>query len=316
MFSLYINMYHVDKETFVSGKGQRKTETQRNYEEFEQYLEKFKKYATHIEICGEHRNSFSKTDHDATFMRIKKDYMGNDQLLPAYNLQIAVCDEFIATIDVNQNASDNTCFETLMNKFNIQYGHYPKYPVADAGYGTYDNYIFCEKQGMEKYMKFSTYNKEVKDKKYRDDQFRPINFKRNKKGQLICPNKKVFNYIGENPIKGNKYGRTSEVYECENCNRCKLKSKCTKSKGNRRINLNKELTSYHKEVIQNLTSELGIELRTNRSIQVEGTFGVIKQNRSYRRIIRKGLNKVKLELQLIAIGYNLYKYNKIKYRTK
>ena len=60
----------------------------------------------HIEICGEKRGSYSKTDKSATFMRIKTDYMGNDQLLPAYSLQIAVCEEYIATLDVKQYASD------------------------------------------------------------------------------------------------------------------------------------------------------------------------------------------------------------------
>ena len=86
------------------------------------------------EICGEKRGSYSKTDKSATFMRIKTDYMGNDQLLPAYNLQIGVCEEYIATIDVKQYASDMDCFVPLMEKFNEIYGKYPKYPIADAMY--------------------------------------------------------------------------------------------------------------------------------------------------------------------------------------
>ncbi|MFR4129350.1 MAG: hypothetical protein ACLT08_17225 [Roseburia inulinivorans] len=96
-----------------------------------------------IKICGEDRNSYSKTDHSATFMRIKTDYMGNDQLLPAYNVQVGIADEYIAVVDVNQYRSDMDCFIPLMNKFYTTYGFYPKYPVADAGYGSYNNYIFC-----------------------------------------------------------------------------------------------------------------------------------------------------------------------------
>ena len=85
--------------------------------------------------------TYAKTDHDATFMRIKRDYMGNDQLLPAYNVQAAICDEYIAVIDAKPFASDQDCFVPLMEKFKNTYGHYPKYPVADAGYGSYNNFF-------------------------------------------------------------------------------------------------------------------------------------------------------------------------------
>ena len=94
-------------------------------------------------------------------MRIKTDYMGNDQLLPAYNVQIGVADEYIAVVDVNQYRTDMDCFIPLMNKFRNAYGFYPKYPIADAGYGSYNNYIFCEQNGMEKYMKFTMFKKET-----------------------------------------------------------------------------------------------------------------------------------------------------------
>ena len=124
---------------------------QKQYQEMEGYLERLKTYARHIEICGESRNSYAKTDHDATFMRLKRDYMGNDQLLPAYNVQAAICDEYIAVVDVKPYASDQDCFVPLMEKFKELYGHYPKYPVADAGYGSYNNYLYCEEHGMEKF---------------------------------------------------------------------------------------------------------------------------------------------------------------------
>ncbi len=316
LLSIYINMYNLNPNSFVSGKGKRKSEYQKDYETFIDFINKLKKYAYQIDTCGEHRNSFSKTDKDATFMRIKTDYMGNDQLLPSYNLQIAVCNEFIALADIYQYASDNSCFVPFMDKYYKFYKHYPTYPVADAGYGSYDNYLFCEEHNMNKFMKFSTYKKETSDKKYQSDPFRVANFKVNKKGQLICPNNKKFIFIKNQAIKGNKYGRTVEVYQCENCNKCKLKSKCHKGKGNRKITLNKELTKIHQEVIDNLSTDLGIQLRINRSIQVEGAFGIIKQDRDYRRIVRRSMNKVRLELLLISIRFNLYKYNNIKKRTK
>ena len=105
-------------------------------------------------------------------MRMKKDYMGNDQLLPGYNIQFGVCDEYIAVYDVKQYASDMDCFKPLMEKFNRVYEKYPEYPVADAGYGSFNNYLYCEEHGMKKYMKFTMYEKESKDKKYREDPYR------------------------------------------------------------------------------------------------------------------------------------------------
>ena len=109
---------------FVCGRGHRKSLEQHQYQKLEEYKNRLKAYANHIEICGDHRNSYSKTDHDATFMRIKRDYMGNDQLLPAYNLQAAICDEYVAIVDVKPYASDMECFIPLMEKFNATYGHY------------------------------------------------------------------------------------------------------------------------------------------------------------------------------------------------
>lgn len=270
-------------------------------------------YARHIEICGEKRGSYSKTDKSATFMRIKTDYMGNDQLLPAYNLQIGVCEEYIATVDVKQYASDMDCFVPLMEKFNEIYGRYPKYPIADAGYGSYNNYLYCEQHGMEKFMKFTMFEKETKNEKYKNNPYRAVNFKRDGKGNIICPNNKKFKFKGTRHIRGNQYGRTEEIYECEECSNCCYKQECCpKAKNNRSIRLNQELTLIHKEVLNNLNSIHGALLCMNKSIQAEGTFGIIKYDKSYKRLRRKELENVQLEFLLVACGYNLYKYhNKI-----
>ena len=80
------------------------------------------------------------------------------------------------------------CFIPLMEHFKQTYGFYPKYPVADAGYGSYNNYIFCEQNGMEKYMKFPMFKKETKDRKYHEDPFRAVNFRIDEQGVMRCPN--------------------------------------------------------------------------------------------------------------------------------
>lgn len=311
----YAEVWQLDEEKFVHGRGHRKTMQQRHYERITEYADKLEEYVEKIAICGEERNSYSKTDHSATFMRIKTDYMGNDQLLPAYNVQIGVADEYIAVVDVNQYRSDMDCFIPLMNRFKNIYGFYPKYPVADAGYGSYNNYIFCEQNDMEKYMKFTMFKKETTDKEYHENPFRAVNFPIGDDGIMRCPNGKAFHFRYRQHVEGNKYGRQEEVYQCEDCSGCQYAEKCKKTDKNRTVKLNHELTAMHQEVIENLESIHGALLRMNRSIQAEGTFGIIKNNRWYKRIVRRGFKSVQLEVFLVSIGHNLYKFHNKQMRT-
>ena len=307
----YAELVKIDRQQFKHGRGHHKTDQQRHYEKLIVYAKKLSEYTEKLKICGPDRNSYSKTDHDATFMRMKRDYMGNDQLLPGYNIQIAVADEYIAAVDVQQYRSDMDCFIPLMEKFKNLYGFYPRYPIADAGYGSYNNYIYCQEHGMEKFMKFPMYKKETEDEKYHSDPFRAVNFKTDEAGNLVCPNGKAFRFAYRKAVKGNLYGRQEEIYECEDCSGCPHAEQCKKTDRNRTIHLNQELTSMHREVLENLESVHGALLRMNRSIQAEGTFGILKQDRWYRRIVRRGLDAVRLELYLISVGHNLYKfYNK------
>ena len=309
-------LWELDTSTFVYGSGKRKSKEQRHYEHLTTFCQKLQEYLQKIEICGPNRNSYSKTDNSATFMRIKTDYMGNDQLLPAYNVQIGVADEYIAVIDVNHYRSDMDCFVPLMEHFKQTYGFYPKYPVADAGYGSYNNYIFCEQNGIEKYMKFPMFKKETKDQKYHEDPFRAVNFRIDEQGVMRCPNDKAFHFLYRKNVRGNQYGRKEELYECEDCSGCPYAEKCKKTDKNRTVRINQELTSMHQEVIENLESIHGALLRMNRSIQAEGSFGIMKNDRWYKRIVRRGIHSVKLEVLLVAIDHNLHKYQKKKMRNR
>ena len=273
ILNTFLEAIGITKGDFVHGKGKHKTAIQRLYEKVYDCYKKLKSYAQKIEICGEDRNSYSKTDNDATFMRFKKDHMKNDQLLPGYNLQMVICDEFIAHYGVYAYASDMDCFQPLMEGFFKRYGKYPRYPLADAGYGSFNNYLYCELHNMEKYMKFTMYEKETKDIKYRDNPYRACNFDIDHEGFMVCPNGKRFHFLRSAPVKGNNYGRTEEYYQCEDCSGCPHREKCHKSKENRVVRINEELTRFHKEVLDNLNSVHGALLRMNRSIQAEGTFG-------------------------------------------
>lgn len=299
---------------FVYGKGKRKHPLQRSYEKLEQIIGKLKEYAEKIAVCGEERNSYSKTDRDATFMRMKTDYMGNTALLPAYNWQLETAGELILCGLTSQSPSDSNCFIPLMEKHKKLYGEYPKTPVADAGYGNLKTYDYCKNNEMELYMKFQSWKRETHDEKFHSDPFRSVNFKIDEDGNPVCPNGKKFFKLKEKPIKGNKDGRTEEQYQCESCEGCPLREKCHKSEKDRIINVNRTLTAYHKEVIENLASERGIQLRMTRSSMAEGTFGVIKQDYNFRRLTRVSLKKVNMEFHLIMIGYNLQKYHNLIHR--
>ena len=144
---------------------------------------------------------------------------------------------------------------------------------------------------------------------YHSDPFRSVNFKIDDDGDMICPGGRKFHFLRQEHVKGNQYGRTEEYYQCEDCEGCKLRSECHKSKNNRIIKVNEELTFFHKEVIDNLNSITGALLRMNRSIQAEGAFGTIKWNRNYKRLRRRGFDSVMLEFGLICCGFNLHKYH-------
>ena len=126
---------------------------------------------------------------------------------------------------------------------------------------------------------------------------------------MVCPNGKRFYFLRTVPVKGNKFGRMEERYQCEDCTGCPYREKCHKSAKNRIVHINEELTKFHSEVLSNLNCVHGALLRMNRSIQAEGTFGSIKWNKGYKRLRRRGIEGVVLELGLISCGFNLYKYH-------
>ena len=183
------------------------------------------------------------------------------------------------------------------------------YPVADAGYGSFNNYLCCEEHGMQKYMKFTMFKKETEDKEYYSNPFRAVNFPINENGNPVRPNGKEFHYLYIRPVRGNNFGRTEEMHQCEDCSNCELKPSCCKCEGNRVVRINEELTKFHQEVLHNLNSVHGALLRMNRSIQAEGAFGTIKWNRAYKRARRRGLKGVILEISMISCGFNLHKYH-------
>lgn len=297
----------------VYGKGKRKTEIQRLYDDIHGLHTKLIEYEKDLEIIGPNRNSYAKTDHDATFMHMKEDHMQNAQLKPGYNVQIGVSNEYIMTVEAYQNGSDQLTFEPFLEKYNLMYDRYPKYPVADAGYGSYDNYTYCIEHGMELYQKYNTWELE-RSKKHKNNIFHKNNFKKDKDGDYRCPRNKKFIKLYEYQSKYIRHEHKKIKYECDYCQRCRLKKKCTKAKGNRAFTEIKGFKEIKNKVNDNLASELGIKLRTQRSIQVEGAFGIIKEDMKFRRFTRTMFSGIKLELNMIVIGYNLKKFHNKRFR--
>src|SRR5690554_4958203 len=305
----------IDKESIqlVYGKGKRKDKIQKLFDFFDEYQGKMLEYTNHLEIMGDKRNSYSKTDYDATFMRMKDDHMRNGQLKAGYNMQIAVSNEYIMAIELYRDRTDFAPFIPFLNHYDSLYGFYPKYPVADAGYGSFDNYKFCNANGIELYQKYSMYSKE-KENKYKNNPFNKYNFTKDEEGNYICPNNKKLTYVHDLKMRTNIYEAYNKVYRCNDCEGCPLREKCTTSKYGRTIRVNEELESYKQIVRENLESEKGINLRVNRSIQVEGAFGVMKENIGFRRFKRRTKLNARLEDTLVAIGMNMSKFHSKKYR--
>lgn len=298
--------------SFVYGRGKRKTNIQRYIEDLKNYLTRKNKYSKYEEILQE-RNSFSKTDHDATFMRMKDDHMGNGQLKAGYNLQIGVEAEYIVGIDISQERSDSLTLIPLMKKLENNLGEKPKNIIADAGYESEENYTYLENQEQKYYIKPTNYEKS-KTRKYRADKFKRENMDYCKqRDEYTCPNQKKLKNIG-NKYRISKSGYKSNVniYECEDCSNCLDKNKCTAALGNRKISVSKKFQLQRERSQKNITSELGILLRTNRSIQVEGVFGVLKEDYRFRRFFLRGKVNVLTETLFLGIAYNISKFhNKI-----
>lgn len=290
------------------GKGQKKHPLQRYKEGFEEDAQKILKYSSYYKIANG-RNSFSKTDHSATFMHMKYDYYNHTNVFkPGYNVQIGSSDGYIRHMYVSSDANDINTYIPFLEGYHMAYGRYPKKTPADAGYGSYDNYSYCEEKGIELYMKYNTYKKEqekVSDK----NRFKNYQMKPNDTGEILCPAGHAFTLEKEKTDTNGRYPRTTKTYRNEHCEGCPLRTKCTRSKYGRSLIINEKLIEYQKEVTKNLQTDQGKKLMKQRSIQAEGIFGQIKQDNEYDRLWRRGETGVKLELLLVAIGHNLRRYH-------
>ena len=296
---------------FVYGKGKRKSKLQKYLEKLEDFIEKQSKYDEYNGIFNG-RNSFSKTDKDATFMHMKEDHMQNGQLKPGYNIQIGVEGEYIVGVDVSSERSDQLTLIPFLDKLEKDLPKKFENVIADAGYESEENYMYLSKHNQKSYIKPQNYEKS-KSKKFKEDISKRENMAYNiEEDYYICAyGKKLVPVSSKFKTSKSGYNSIVTIYESESCDECPYKSKCTKAKGNKRLHVSKDFIKKRKESLNNITTPEGKLLRVNRSIQVEGAFGVLKQDYGFRRFLLRGKKNIKTEFMLLSFGYNIQKlFNK------
>jgi transposase len=273
----------------------------------EEHLPKLQKYEKDLIILRE-RNSYSKTDPDATFMRLKDDHMKNGQLKPAYNPQISTENQFITHASIHQKPNDTTTLESHLDGFEKAYGKQSKEVVADAGYGSEENYEMLEGKSITAYVKYNYFHAEQR-KKMKNNPFLVQNLFYNKEQDFyVCTMGQRMESAGIAKRKsGNGYESQITYYEAKNCNNCPLRGSCHNAKGNRRIEVSHRLNELKERARNLLTSEEGLKHRSKRPIEVEAVFGQLKSNNKFNRFTFKGLEKVEMEFLLMALGHNFRK---------
>lgn len=300
---------------FVSGKGRRKPALQKAFEECEALCEKRQEYEKHLAVLGE-RNSYCKTDPDATFMRMKDDHMRNGQLKPAYNVQLAVESEYIVGVGIFPNPTDTLTLIPFLKHMDSCLHLKPEHIVADAGYDSEENLDWLREHEYKSVIKPAQYEMSKK-KEYKKWIGLPVNMQYDpEKDEYTCAKgrKLIFETVRKTKHKSG-YVSESYVYRCANCQRCGLRKQCQRQgnrKNNKTIQINKKYNELQQDNMERFLNEEGIRLRVNRSIQVEGAFGQIKQDYSYKRILRRGKEGVYKELLFLALGFNIRKlHNRI-----
>lgn len=260
------------------------------------------------------RNSCSKTDPDATFMRMKEDHMRNGQLRPGYNLQISSQSQFILHYSLHQTTNDIHTLKPHLQGYRYLYGTLPEYLTADAGYGCEENYRYLEDMGVTAYVKYGAFDKEQrtykskKTKTGKDDFHRDKLYYNHQEDYYVCPmGQRMDKVYQRKSTTKSGYTQTYGVYQAQNCNGCPLRSLCHQSKYNRKVERNHILERYKTIMAQRLTCQKGETMRKRRAADVEPIFSHIKSNRNFKRFTHKGIKKAELEFGWHALAHNLRK---------
>lgn len=296
---------------FVHGTGRRKSEGQKRWEQMAKLCARWAKYEEQLKIMGEGRNSYSKTDPDATFMRLKEDHMRNGQLKPAYNMQVAVNSEYITGAELFTDRNDVKTLKPMLQR--MEQFHRARYEevTADAGYESLENYLYLESTGQLCFIKPTNYDKR-NTKRFKAQIGRIENMRYD--GEEDCY------YCAENrrlPLRRectqlvDGRWQTEAWYRCESCADCPKRTKCCQAKDPEQaktLHVKRDFWELRAQATENITSPRGIHLRQCRSIQAEGAFALLKNDFGFRRFLTRGRANVRTEMFLLALAFDLKKY--------
>ena len=267
------------------------------------------RYEQQEKILGEHRKSYSKTDTDATFMRMKEDHMKNGQLKPGYNLQVSSNNQYITNYSIHQATTDSTTLPEHFNDFKQHHHSTPDVVTADAGYGSEENYQYLADQHITAYVKHNQFDREQNETIQSKKPFTADKLHYNKEQDYyVCPMGQHMENKGTyNKVTTTGFIQTVTKYQAKNCSTCPLNGTCHKSKSNRIIEINHHLNELKQQANQRLLSEEGIKKRKQRCWDVEPVFANIKNNHGFKRFMLRGKQKVTTETGLLALAHNLRK---------
>ena len=311
--------------SFVYEKRQKKSEIQKLYDELEECGKRLMKYKDCFEIMGSDRNSYSKTDLEATFMRMKEDHMLNGQLKPAYNVQIAVENYFIIHGYVSNDRTDYNTLIPVIRKHQTAFGKILKEVTADSGYCSEKNLLYLKENDIASFIKLQDHEQR-KTRAYKEDIGKHYNMTYQlfeDEHYYVCHDGRELRHAGTETRKQDGYTQTFEVYTCADCSGCEHKAKCLykynpekDADKNKVMKINEQWEELKASSHANIESEKGILNRQIRSIQTEGHFGDIKENENFRRFNHRSTEKVYKEFMLYAIGRNINKYHRFLHTIK
>ena len=270
---------------------------------------KMREYEDKLQTLGE-RNSYSKTDRDATFMRMKEDAMNNGQTKPGYNIQIATENQFITNYGIFWRPTDQGTLIPFLESFQAKYGKQSGEVCADSGYGSEHNYEYMFGNGIAPYVKYNMFHAEDKRKR-RQNPFPAQNlFYNETEDYFVCPMGQHMERIGDITVKSDLgYESTVSRYRARNCTGCPFRGMCYKGASDRRvIEVNHRNNAFRRKAKDLLNSERGLHHRRNRPTEPEAVFGNIKYNHGFRRFHLKSNRKVEIEFGLVALAHNISKY--------
>ena len=270
---------------------------------------KMRGYEEKLEILG-NRNSYSKTDPDATFMRMKEDAMNNGQTKPGYNIQISTENQYITNYGIFWRPTDQGTLIPFLESFKERYGRQSGEVCADSGYGSEQNYEYMFGEGITPYVKYNMFHAEDKRKRRENPFLVPNLYYNAEEDYYVCPMGQHMEHTADVTVVSDLgYESRISKYRAQNCTGCPLRGLCYKGAADRRvIEVNHKNNAYRSEVKRLLTSERGLYHRSNRPIEPEAVFGDIKFNHGFKRFRLKSNDKVKVEFGLVALAHNLRKY--------